>query len=104
MTTSFHCTHCGAPLKYEGGPQLTVQCSFCSSTMVVPEELVRAWQTAHPAATPVPPGTTPPPAPVDAGNLLDRSALHEKLHEIREKAREERHTLRRQARQARRQS
>jgi hypothetical protein len=100
MTTSFHCTHCGAPLKYEGGPQLTVQCAFCSSTMVVPEELVRAWQTAHPVAAPVSPVTTPP-APE---NLLDRSALHEKLHEIREKAREERHTLRRQARQARRQS
>jgi uncharacterized Zn finger protein (UPF0148 family) len=104
MTTSFHCTHCGAPLKYEGGPQLTVQCTFCSSTMVVPEELVRAWQAAHPVATPTSPSSTPQAAVIDTGKLLDRTALHEQLHDMREKAREERRTLRRQARQARRQS
>jgi ribosomal protein L7/L12 len=35
----FKCPQCGASITYEGGPEPTVSCGFCGSTVVVPEEL-----------------------------------------------------------------
>jgi outer membrane protein assembly factor BamB len=40
MTTqTFNCPTCGAPLDYDGGPETTIHCPFCNSSVVVPEEL-----------------------------------------------------------------
>ena len=36
---TFNCPTCGAPLDYDGGPETTIHCSFCNSSVVVPEEL-----------------------------------------------------------------
>ena len=39
MSPTFNCPRCGAPLEYDGGPDLTVECPYCRSSAVVPEEL-----------------------------------------------------------------
>ncbi len=40
MTTkSFDCPNCGAPLDYEEGGAVTIRCTFCNSSVIVPEEL-----------------------------------------------------------------
>jgi outer membrane protein assembly factor BamB len=36
---TFNCPTCGAPLDYDGGPETTIHCPFCNSSVVVPEEL-----------------------------------------------------------------
>ncbi len=38
MTKPFKCPSCGGPLTYEGG-DVTIRCEFCSSSVIVPEEL-----------------------------------------------------------------
>lgn len=38
MATTFHCPNCAAPLEYQG-VDLTVECQFCGSRVVVPESL-----------------------------------------------------------------
>lgn len=38
MSQSFSCSNCGAALDYEG-TQLTVRCTYCGSSVVVPEAL-----------------------------------------------------------------
>jgi hypothetical protein len=41
MTTSltYKCPNCGAPVKYDGGDELAVPCSYCGTSAPVPEEL-----------------------------------------------------------------
>ena len=39
MSQTFTCPNCTANLEHDGGNHLTVQCSFCNSTVIVPEEL-----------------------------------------------------------------
>jgi len=41
MAETFNCPNCGAQLEYSGD-QPTMTCSFCSSLVQVPKELVRA--------------------------------------------------------------
>ena len=38
-TQTFNCPTCGAPLDYNGGPETTIHCPFCNSSVVVPEEI-----------------------------------------------------------------
>ena len=45
MSQTFNCPNCTANLEHDGGNHLTVQCPFCSSTVIVPENLrPRAFQ------------------------------------------------------------
>lgn len=54
MTTkSFDCPNCGAPLDYEEGGAVTIRCTFCNSSVIVPEEL--RPKKAAPPPTPVTP-------------------------------------------------
>jgi hypothetical protein len=46
MAQSFHCPNCGAPLDPPGGSALTIRCPFCSSSVIIPNELRR--QTRQP--------------------------------------------------------
>ncbi len=39
MAETFTCPNCGGNLQHDGGDHLTVQCPFCSSTVIVPENL-----------------------------------------------------------------
>jgi sugar lactone lactonase YvrE len=39
MSQTFSCPNCTANLEHDGGNHLTVQCPFCSSTVIVPENL-----------------------------------------------------------------
>ncbi len=41
MTTLFHCPNCNAPLNYDGGDSYVVSCTYCNSSVVVPENLRR---------------------------------------------------------------
>lgn len=41
MTQSFHCPNCGAPLDPPGGTELSLRCPFCSSSVIIPNELRR---------------------------------------------------------------
>jgi LSD1 subclass zinc finger protein len=102
MTTTFKCSSCGAPLTYENDGAPTVRCPYCSNTVIVPEEVVRASQQPGAAASQVP-AENPAPDPADLfKNPASRADLREKLHEMRHEAREERHEIRREARRLRR--
>ncbi|MCX7681851.1 MAG: hypothetical protein N2508_07805, partial [Anaerolineae bacterium] len=51
MPKTFKCPNCGAPLKYDGGPDLTMECPYCKSPVIVPEELRgEVWGEAAPLA------------------------------------------------------
>jgi len=39
MIQVFKCPSCGSTVSYEGGPEPTITCQFCGSTIIVPEEL-----------------------------------------------------------------
>ena len=39
MAKSFECPSCGAAQEYHGGPETSVKCPYCGTTVVVPEEL-----------------------------------------------------------------
>ncbi|MBI5300665.1 MAG: ribosomal protein L7/L12 [Chloroflexi bacterium] len=39
MSQAFNCPKCGAPLDYDGGPDLTITCAHCKNSVIVPEEL-----------------------------------------------------------------
>jgi uncharacterized Zn finger protein (UPF0148 family) len=39
MAQNFSCPSCGAPLDYEGGGQPTIQCPYCFTSVIVPQEL-----------------------------------------------------------------
>ncbi len=39
MIKVFKCPSCGATVSYEGGPEKTITCQFCASTIIVPQEL-----------------------------------------------------------------
>jgi tripartite motif-containing protein 71 len=45
---TFECPNCGASLDYHDGDEPTIRCPYCSTSVVVPEELRRA-QSAQPA-------------------------------------------------------
>src|SRR5512143_3709436 len=47
----FDCPSCGASLSYDGGPETTITCQFCGTTVVIPEEL-RAKAAPPPPAYP----------------------------------------------------
>jgi len=66
----FHCPSCGASLSYEGGPEPTIACQFCGSSVIVPEEL-------RPPA--VSSSDTFAPAPDLSGLSLDKLAELKRL-------------------------
>lgn len=39
MIQTFTCPNCGAPLDYEGGSELIIECPYCKSSVIVPQEL-----------------------------------------------------------------
>lgn len=39
MSQAFQCPNCGASLDYDGGPDLTIRCPYCKSSVIVPQEL-----------------------------------------------------------------
>lgn len=39
MSRTFECPKCGAPIDYDGGPDVTIECPYCTSSVIVPEEL-----------------------------------------------------------------
>jgi sugar lactone lactonase YvrE len=39
MSEIFNCPNCTANLQHDGGDHLTIQCPFCNSTVIVPENL-----------------------------------------------------------------
>ena len=39
MAKNFECPSCGAAQEYHGGPETSVKCPYCGTTVVVPEEL-----------------------------------------------------------------
>lgn len=41
MTTLFHCPNCNAPLQYDGSDNYVVSCTYCNSSVVVPENIRR---------------------------------------------------------------
>ncbi|MCJ7624259.1 MAG: hypothetical protein MUO76_12210 [Anaerolineaceae bacterium] len=41
MSQTFHCPRCGAPLDPPSGNELSMRCPFCSSSVIVPEDLRR---------------------------------------------------------------
>ncbi|HEY5271159.1 MAG TPA: hypothetical protein VII97_12540 [Anaerolineales bacterium] len=44
MPQTFNCTGCGAALEYTGGPEHTISCQYCGTSMPVPEEF---WREAE---------------------------------------------------------
>jgi hypothetical protein len=46
MEQTFRCPSCGASLNYDGDDDLAVTCAYCSSTVLVPEELRPGRQAA----------------------------------------------------------
>ena len=46
MSQSFNCPNCGAELVYSG-TEHTMRCTFCNTTVAVPEEIWRAAETAQ---------------------------------------------------------
>jgi len=51
LIQTFHCPNCGAPLDPPEGSFLSIRCSFCSSTIIVPKELNRQPTLATPTKT-----------------------------------------------------
>ncbi len=39
MSQTFKCPNCGAPIDYDGGPDVTIECPYCKGSVIVPEEL-----------------------------------------------------------------
>jgi hypothetical protein len=66
----FQCPACGANLSYDGGPETSLVCEFCGTSVIVPEEM-RPKSTSSPA-----PGTAQAfnqqPGPESQGNLEDK--------------------------------
>ncbi len=87
MAKTFKCPNCGAPLDYDGGDKLTVECPFCSNVVIVPEEL----RPARAAAAPTPP--LPPVEKVPSTPKEIRTKIREERRAAREKRRELRHQL-----------
>lgn len=81
---SFKCPSCGAPLEYKDSDVLSVRCPFCSSSVIVPEELRRQGQ--------VPPDS---PSPIQA-QPTDRVQIRAAMKEARREARAKRKALRHQ--------
>jgi sugar lactone lactonase YvrE len=48
MAKYFTCPSCGAPLVYDGGPELTIICPFCRNSVIVPTEM----RSRHPDVQP----------------------------------------------------
>jgi len=89
MAKSFKCPSCGAPLDYEGGEKLTVQCPFCSNVVIVPEELRPAKNPPPAASAPV---ASTGPVPTDPREIKAR--IKANRHAAREERKELRHHLR----------
>ncbi len=49
MAQSFTCPSCGAPLDYEGGGDPVIQCPYCFTSVIVPQEL--RYQKAEPVSS-----------------------------------------------------
>ena len=48
MTQTLQCPNCGAPIDYTPDSEPTVRCSYCDSTVVIPEELrPKSHETAY---------------------------------------------------------
>ncbi len=48
MTQTFTCPSCAAPLDYDGRGASTIECPYCSSSVIVPQEL--RYQRSEPVA------------------------------------------------------
>jgi hypothetical protein len=64
MPQPFKCPSCGGPLEYDGG-EITIRCEFCSSSVIVPDELREIFRPAHGAV----------PLPDQLGNLAEIGRL-----------------------------
>ena len=49
MAKTFECPSCGAAQEYHGGPETSVKCPYCGTTVVVPAEL-RPARSERPAS------------------------------------------------------
>lgn len=86
MPQPFNCPTCGAPLNYKGGPDLTINCSFCGTPVIVPPELRTGPIVEPPApisATPQTVGQRPEFAEIErlvrAGNKIEAIKLFRQL-------------------------
>lgn len=50
MPDTFKCPSCGAPLDYKASDGATVRCSFCASTVIIPQDLRTETQEADAAS------------------------------------------------------
>ena len=91
MTKTFKCPNCGATLEYTEGGELTVRCSFCANTVIVPEEL---RPPKNPMEDQPPAGAPQPKQPSETSTGL--ATLLGQLMSNRRAAREERRSIRRQ--------
>ncbi len=86
MPQPFNCPTCGAPLNYKGGPDLTINCSFCGTPVIVPPELRTGPMVEPPAPTSAAPLTVsqrPEFAEIErlarAGNKIEAIKLFRRL-------------------------
>jgi LSD1 subclass zinc finger protein len=70
MSDTFECPHCGAPLHYSGGNEKTVRCSFCNSSVIVPQSLRERPAPAPSIHFQYQPTAMPRPALSPKGRLL----------------------------------
>jgi ribosomal protein L7/L12 len=58
----FECPHCGATASYDGGPETSITCQFCGSTIIIPEEMRARAMPGTASAVPPYPETGAPSA------------------------------------------
>jgi len=84
MARTFRCPSCGASLDYDGDDDLAVTCAYCSSTVLVPEELrpdPRTTQQSIPLS-----GT---PMTLDLGGLTGTIAALKNVRDLARNGRQE---------------
>jgi hypothetical protein len=69
MTETFACPTCGAPLKYEGGPDFTFPCPYCGNSVIVPEN-IRSPSARSAKRHPLP------------AEKVDQTAVFQKIQEL----------------------
>ena len=58
----FECPNCGATASYDGGPETSITCQFCGSTIIIPEEMRSQAMTGEPTTSTTTPKITALPA------------------------------------------
>jgi len=84
MARTFRCPSCGASLDYDGDDDLAVTCAYCSSTVLVPEELRPDRQTAP---TSIPPFGAP--MTLNLGGLTGTIATLKSVRDLARSGRQE---------------